>query len=291
MGGILPPVKYETCSQYDSSGVAFAESAFLSVWAGLGSWHEDLVLVGGLVPKYLCGDLSAHRSLPRPVTLGADLGIALGASLGQYGSLRMDLQAQGFRLSEDEFGNPRFVKNVGDFVIPVDFLTEHPPETQGSVMVDDAPANIMPGIKRALATARRLVVQGVDLQGARQSLAARVCDAGPFLAMKPRAFARRQAPKDAFDIIYTLLHYDRGTEAALAGFGEEVRVGNPACLDAVACVAQHFGDEQASAPVRAASFVLGHPGSGESDDMRLLRRQIQQEVVNAGRLLRTAIRG
>jgi hypothetical protein len=46
MGGILPSVKHETYSQYDSSGVAFAESAFLTVWAGLGSCHEDLVLVG-----------------------------------------------------------------------------------------------------------------------------------------------------------------------------------------------------------------------------------------------------
>ena len=173
----------------------------------------------------------------------------------------------------------------------MDFLTEHPPETQGTVMVDDAPANIMPGINRALATTRCIVVQGVDLQGARQSLTARVCDAGPFLVMKLRAFARRQAPKDAFDILYALLHYDRGTNAALAGVSEEVRVGNSACLDAVACVGQHFADEQSSAPVRAATFVLGPSSPGESDDLRLLRRQIQQEVVNAGRLLRTAIRG
>jgi hypothetical protein len=282
-------VKYETYSQYDPVGVAFAESAFLTVWAGLGSWHGDLVLVGGLVPKYLCGDLSAPRTLPRPVTLDADLGIALGASLGQYGSLQMDLQAQGFRLSKDEFGDARFVKTVGDFTIPVDFLTERPPATQGSAVVDDVPANILPGINRALATARRIEVDGVDLQGAQQQLTVRVCEAGPFLAMKLRAFARRQAPKDAFDILYTLLHYDRGTNAALAGVGEEVRVGNPACPDAVACLGQHFRDEQASAPVRAANFVLGPSVPGESEDTRFRRRQIQQDMVDAGRLLQKAI--
>ncbi len=282
-------MKYETYSQYDPVGVAFAESAFLTVWAALGSWHDDLVLVGGLVPKYLCGDLSAARALPRPVTLDADLGIALGASLGQYGSLQMDLQAQGFRLSKDESGGARFVKTVGDFTIPVDFLTERPPATQGSAMVDDVPANILPGINRALATARRVVVEGVDLAGAQQKLTVRVCEAGPFLAMKLRAFARRQAPKDAFDILYTLLHYDRGTNAALAGFGEEVGVGNPACPDAVACLGQHFRDEQASAPVRAANFVLGQSVPGESEDTRFRRRQIQQDMVDAGRLLQKAI--
>jgi hypothetical protein len=282
-------MKYETYGEYNPIGVASAESAFLTVWAGLGSWHNDLVLVGGLVPKYLCGDLSVARTLPRPVTLDADLGIALGASLGQYGSLQMDLQAQGFRLSKDEFGGPRFVKQVGDFIVPVDFLTERPPALQGTVMVDDVPANILPGINRALASARNVIVKGMDLHGAQQELVIRVCEAGPFLAMKLHAFARRQAPKDAFDILYTVLHYDRGTEAAVAAFGEEVRAGNPACDDAVACLNQHFRDEQSSAPIRAANFVLGQPAPRESGDTLYRRRQIQQDMVDAGRLIRTSL--
>jgi hypothetical protein len=284
-------MKYETYGQYNPDGVATAESAFLTVWAGLGSWHSDLVLVGGLVPKYLCGDLSTSRTLPRPVTLDADLGIALGASLGQYGSLQMDLQAQGFRLSKDEFGGPRFIKQVGDFIVPVDFLTERQPASQGTVMVDDIPANILPGINRALASARSLAVKGVDLQGAQQELTIRVCEAGPFLAMKLRAFSRRQAPKDAFDILYTILHYDGGTKAAIAAFGEEVRADNPACADAIACLNQHFQDEKSSAPIRAANFVLGQPTPGESADFLLQRRQIQQDMVDAGRLLLTNLSG
>ena len=120
-------MKYETYTRYDPARVALAESGFLTVWAGLGSWHDDLVLIGGLVPKYLCGDLTASRDLPRPVTLDTDLGIGLNASNGQYGSLHMDLQAQGFRLSTDDFGGPRFVKTVNDFDILVDFLAEGPP--------------------------------------------------------------------------------------------------------------------------------------------------------------------
>ena len=257
-------MKYATYREYNPHGVATAEAAFLTVWAGLGSWHSDLVLVGGLVPKYLCGDLTAARTLPRPVTLDADLGIALGASLGQYGSLQMDLQTHGFKLSKEEFGGPRFVKMVDDFPILVDFLTESPPATKGTAIVDDVPANILPGINRALATARPIKITGVDLYGATQTdLPVRVCEAGPFLALKLRAFGNRQAPKDAFDILYTLLHYDRGTAAAVAAFAGEVRAGNPACADAIACLNQHFRDEQSSAPVRAASFVLGEtvPGS------------------------------
>jgi len=201
----------------------------------------------------------------------------------------MDLQAQGFRLSKDEFGGPRFVKTVGDFTIPLDFLTERPPATKGTAMVADVPANILPGINRALASARNVLVKGVDLQGAQQELTVRVCEAGPFLALKLRAFAWRQAPKDAFDILYTLLHYDRGTNAAVAAFGEEVRASNHACPDATACLSQHFRDEQSSAPVRAASFVLGQFAPRESEDIQFQRLQIQQEMVDAGRLLQNAI--
>ena len=43
-------MKYDNYSEYNPVGVASAESAFLTVWAGLGSWHKDLVLVGGLRP-------------------------------------------------------------------------------------------------------------------------------------------------------------------------------------------------------------------------------------------------
>jgi len=39
----------------------------------------------------------------------------------------------------------RFVKRVGDFTIPVDFLTERRPATQGASVVHDVPANILPG--------------------------------------------------------------------------------------------------------------------------------------------------
>ena len=75
-------MKYDTYSQYAPDHTALAESAFLTVWAGLSQWHDSLVLIGGMVPKYLCGDVSASRKLPRPATRDVDLGIALAADSG-----------------------------------------------------------------------------------------------------------------------------------------------------------------------------------------------------------------
>ena len=100
-------MKFETYSEYDPRGIVLAESAFISVWASLGSFHEDLVLVGGLVPKYLCGDKTTTTNFPLPATLDVDIGIALAASAGQYGSISMDLAGQGFRISETYSGGSR----------------------------------------------------------------------------------------------------------------------------------------------------------------------------------------
>lgn len=283
-------MKYQIYREYDPSRVAVAESALFTIWPILEPWYDDVVVVGGLVPRFLCGDISASRPLPRPVTIDADVGIALGASAGGMSSLQFALKDAGFHRSTSPEGLIRYAKQVGDYNVPLDFLTEYPPNTKGTATVDDIVASILPGINRALATARQIKVAGVDLYGAtKENLPVRVCEAGPFLAMKLRAFADRQAPKDAFDILYTLLHYDQGTKAAVAAFAEEVRVGNPACTDAVSCLNRHFHDEQSSAPVRAASFVLGQAVPGEPRDIRTRRLQIQQDTVDAGALLRKAI--
>lgn len=287
MGRFLPGVKHETHSDHDPRHTALAEAVFLTVWAGLGRWHGDLVLVGGLVPRYLCGDTTAPRALPPPATLDVDLGISLASEAGQYGSVRWDLGAQGFK--PNPLHPARLEKTVGETTIPVDFVVEHPPHTAGAAQVQDITASIMPGVNRALATARRVLVAGVDLHGAEQRLVARVCEVGPFLALKLRAFYFRQQPKDAFDVLYTVRHYDGGIEAAIRAFGEEVKQGNPACADAVATLREHFGGDRSPGPAKASHFVLGSVGGEETEEARFKRASIRQGMVDvAARLLKAA---
>lgn len=281
-------MKYDTFAEYDPRAVAQTLPAFLTAWAGLGRYHDDLVLVGGLVPQFICKHPTSANALPRPATLDVDFGIALGASGGQYGTLATDLSAQGFRRSADYLG--RFEKKVAGVVLYVDFLAEKPPAATGAVGVDDITASLMPGVERALATARVMTVEGVDMHGARQKLAARVCEVGPFLALKLRAFLHRQQPKDAFDILYTLRHYDGGTPAAIAAFAEEVRVGNTATADALLCLERHFIDATSPAPAKAAYFVYGERSPGESADQAFLRAKIANDMVMAGGMLQKEVR-
>jgi hypothetical protein len=284
---ILPPMKYETYSEYDPRAVAQTQPAFLTVWSGLGRYHDDLVLVGGLVPQYLCRHPTGSNALPRSVTLDVDFGVALGASAGQYGSLSNDLRAQGFKPSQQYPG--RFEKDIDGFTLYVDFLVEDGEQPRGTRMVDDVPASVMPGVVRALETARLMTIKGKDLFGAQQEVIARVCEVGPFLVLKLRAFLHRQQGKDAFDLLYTLLHYDGGTAAAVEAFAVEAKFGNPAFPDAKRALDTLFVDEGSPGPVKAAHFVFGPLRADDSDDTRTRRLLVQQDAVSTGLMLRKAI--
>lgn len=277
-------MKYDTYAEYDPKGMALVLPGLLTVWAGIQRFADELVLVGGLVPHFICTHPTSTAGLPRPGTLDVDIGIALGTSAGQYGSLQTDLQAQGFRLKDG-----RFEKQVGVYRLYVDFLVEDPRGNRGTITVDDVPANVLPGIERALATARRQKVSGIDLFGAHQTFTIPICEVGAFLALKLRAFAHRQAPKDVFDVLYTLRHYDGGTDAAIAAFGAEARADNTAVPDAIACLKNLFRDEGTSGPLRSAHFVHGPIATGEGDDIRTSRLQIRQDVVTLGRALLAAV--
>jgi hypothetical protein len=280
-------MKFDTYSDYDPRATSQTLPAFLTVWPGLGNYHDELVLLGGMVPLYLCKHPTGERALPRPATLDVDFGISLGASAGQYGTLSTDLRAQGFRPSTRHSG--RFEREVAGFTVYVDFLVEDGDQPRGTRLVDDVPANVMPGVVRALKTARRVPVTGLDLYGAEQRVTARVCEVGPFLTLKLRAFLHRQQGKDAFDLLYTLLHYDGGTDAAIAAFAAEVAAENPAMPDAKRALETLFADENAPGPVKAAHFVHGASQPGESADLRMSRLQVRQDMQLAADALRRTL--
>jgi len=277
-------MKYETHAEYDPRRSEMAQRAFLSVWSSFTRWHEDLVLLGGLVPRFICKPLPPHSILKPTTTIDVDLGIALGTESGQYDPISTALSGQGFY--PDSKQKHRYVKTIAGMDVPVDFLVEHGGGDHGMVAVDDITATVMPGVNRALETARILQIKGEDLQGAEQHVTARVCDAGPFIALKLRAFLDRQQGKDVFDLLYTVINYDQGIQAALDGFPEEVRSGNRACADAIKCLKTLFADENAPGPVRASHFLLGPPGTNTGADEDFRRIQIRQQMVDVAAALR-----
>jgi hypothetical protein len=77
-------MKFSSASDYRSENTRLSESALLSLWAKLGDFQDDIVLVGGLVPRYICRPSADGLE---PNTLDVDFRIALAAGGNMY-SLR-----------------------------------------------------------------------------------------------------------------------------------------------------------------------------------------------------------
>jgi hypothetical protein len=65
---------------------------------------------------------------------------------------------------------------------------------------------------------------------------------------------------------------------------------NPAFSDALKCLQIHFENESSPAPIKAAHFLFGEQIETGSEDRRIQRLQIQQQMVDAGRLMLFALK-
>lgn len=218
-----------------------------------------------------------HRDipgLPSAVTLDVDFGITLGASGGQYGTIKSDLGGFGFKSEEG-----RMVRKFGKQNLYLDFLTEDPPATTGARTVDDVLASVVPGVNRALACWRLVKVEGCDLYGAEQECKIAVADIGPLLVMKLNAFggpSGRRLPKDAYDVLVAVTAFVDGPEAAVAAFRAEAGKGNTAYDFALKTLEKDFSASDRDGPIRAAEF---YPCDAED------RQRIREEVTTVGRIL------
>jgi len=80
--------KFATFADYPKESLPSAEAALLTAWRSLERYHDDLALVGGLAVHYLTRPAAG---LLGAVTMDVDFGVALGASGGQYGTIKSDL--------------------------------------------------------------------------------------------------------------------------------------------------------------------------------------------------------
>jgi len=268
--------KHETFAEYPSRSLAAAEATLLTIWPTLGRYHDDLVLVGGLAVHYLVRP--GTGGWPAAVTMDVDFGIALATEGGQYGTVQSDLRGLGFK-PDQEHPN-RLVRQVENLAMYVDFLTEAPPATGGSRLVDDVVASVVPGINRALAARRMVKVTGHDVYGgAAKTCVIALADIGPLLVLKLNSFGGptgRRHGKDAYDVLLAVTSFVDGPQAAIAAFRAEAACGNSGYASAIGALRRDFSHMDADAPIRAARF-LG--GTAEN------QQRARQELVTAATFL------
>ena len=267
----------EHYEDYSAEDTARSESALLTVWAVLHDFVEDLVLVGGLVPRYICRPPAGAL---QPVTMDVDLGVSLAMSSGMYDTTKTRLEKAGF-----EWVDKRFVKTIGKVDLFLDFLTDKPDEdAPDSAMVDDIPVGAVFGVNRALELYREVEVSGKDLYGADVTERVKVCEVGPFICLKLQAYHNRAQSKDVFDFVRAVRDYDNGTDAAVAAFRAES--GRNLAFDcAVHTLKERFGGASSKGPVQYADFCAGSLMTDSAADTEYLQHQYSNEAVDAARAL------
>lgn len=106
---------------------------------------------------------------------------------------------------------------------------------------------------------------------------------GALLVLKLNAFAGRQQPKDAYDILLAVTRSVDGPEEAIASFHAEMKANNRGFQLALETLRHYFLEPEQSGPLRCAAFVLD--GQPFQQDREIRRRQIIELMVTVGRAL------
>jgi hypothetical protein len=218
---------------YTAAHAELCERTLITLLRGLGPWKSGVYLVGGLVPRYLIPRSPDSSLPPHAGTTDVDLvlDLAVLAEVQAYRRLEKNLQAMGFVRGINEEGHTQhhsWRRPVGNGItVVIDLLCDSAVGEGGEV----AP---LPGERRLSALKIRgahLVTQDyvqveltgelLDQRGVATEMV-RVAGVVAFLVLKALAYDDRAEEKDAYDIVYSLMHYGNGPEDVAAAFAERI---------------------------------------------------------------------
>ena len=256
-------VKPDKYSGYSPCQTELAEQVLLEVWASLGEFRKDMVLVGGLAPRYIVSSFESSGIIaPHCGTMDVDLGISLAvADKNTYGEIRETLVDRlGFSPGVNQRGNEQrhsFIKEIDGMDVNIDFLTSVYGGPKDSIMreiEEEISAIQVRGLGLALLDPLKIDISGQMLSGEFTTETANVCRPVPFIVLKSLSFSDRAEPKDVYDLVYIMSNFDGGAE----GLGKVVRQEereSPFWGEVIDCLERNFESPQHKGPLRYASFV------------------------------------
>ncbi len=201
--------------EYSERQVTAAKRVLVDLGQVLGSYKDSMVVVGGWVPDLLLPAAEEQH-------IGSiDVDIALDAKRlndGRYARLVQTLSDTRRYVQAEEPFRLYTMVDLADGEIPirvdVDFLKAPEAKTKRNVppLTDGFRPLEADGCSLALKNPERVMVAGRMITGAENSVEVRVASIADFLVMKAHALAKRDKPKDAYDICYCIEHYPGGME-------------------------------------------------------------------------------
>lgn len=256
-------------SNYDEATTVRCERALVTLLGNLGPWRERVYLAGGLAPRYLVGTVQDGATAHVGTT---DVDLVIGLALGDetpeaYRTLQTNLEQAHFKQGTPSF---RWSRRVDGVLVVVEFLCETDQVQAGRIFRPKAQHT---GSKLGALNIRgaQLVRDDFlerDLEGERldgggvSRVSVRVANLLPYTVLKTFAFQERHENKDAYDLIFTLLH--AAEEPAMAG---AAAAGSPIArhdqvTEALALLQERFHDIERDGP-SAYGLFLAAPGDDE----------------------------
>ena len=254
-------VEPQSANDYDDRTTAAVKSVLVEIGQILGSFEGKFAVIGGAVPWLLL----SQAEMPHVGTADVDLALhaeALGD--GEYARLVELLQRQGYRQAPDlrrfqltrtvpapDGGPP--IDVVVDFLMPRDAVIakSNPP------LVSNFAVQRADGAELAFNFYQMVAIDGGMPDGGRNRVSIAVAGIPALLAMKGYAIAKRQKPKDAYDIYYCVLNYPGGVDGLVSATVPLLEVD--AARTGYRNIADKFRTVDDYGPTSVRRFVDGSP--------------------------------
>ena len=268
-------------AEYTPEAVAACEKALRTLLARIGPWGAQLVLIGGMAPKYLVGSVPAE--LP-PHVGTTDLDVVVGVALeteeeAAYRTLQKNLVESGFMPSRDPDTDGevtfRWERRVGSITVALKCFCPVGDGTPGRLRRNPGAGvgSRVSAIRTRgaeLAAVDYIIVplpgETLDDGGIKENVHVKVANILPLLVLKSFALDEREKDKDAYDIVWTLNAYRDGP-ASVAEVARKSPVANENTVgEAIDLLRSNFRTHEHSGPAKYARFEIATSDDGDERD-------------------------
>jgi hypothetical protein len=248
-------------SDYLAGDTEQVRSACLTVAVALGSFLDEVCIVGGLAPLLLVDQQDVPPGDEHIGTNDLDVGLAITLlDDARYANVATQLRQEGFEPDTNARGNPtNQCWKLRDARVTIDLLIAHngdePLPGRIKHLQSDLAAYVVPGVALAFDEVEWIELDGFTLRGESARRRVPVCGPGAFVVLKALAFASRARPKDAYDLVY-LLEKWHGGRADIADRLRGHADRHPSLVrEALGSLERDFETLDSIGPSRAAAFL------------------------------------
>lgn len=256
-------------SDYDEATTARCERVLVTLLGDLGPWRERVYLAGGLAPRYLIGALpEGARAHVGTTDVDLVIGLALGDETPEtYSTLETNLKNSGFTQGDSSF---QWKREVDGIRIDVEFLCETDQVEPGRIFRPKGEATGSSlgafNVRGAQLLTSDYVEREIEAErldgGGLSKISVRVANLLPYVVLKILSFQDRHENKDAYDLVFCILHFGEGPEHAGTESAASPVAGHAQVDEALALLAERFETVDHDGPAAYGTF-LADPGDEE----------------------------